>query len=145
MIKDNVGERLITLNSSVLNTPGFRAAGWAGPAAFASSLKRAHSPPIPVATAIASEYFKPSGVDAGDAEGRRGGFSDEEEGGMITGVRDDTNTIAHLRTRTSPGKRGRRRRDLNNQQGRIQHKHGEGEEDSSDLSDDSDDDGSGTR
>lgn len=105
-------------------------------------MKRAHSPPIPVAPAISSEYFKNT---AGDEESRRLGFSDEEEGGMITGVRDDTNTIAPLRHRTSPGKRGRKRGHLNNQQARIQHKHGEGEEDSSDLSDDSEEDGSGSR
>ena len=52
-IKDGVGERLITLNTGVLNNPAFRAAGWqANPA----DIKRTYSPPIP--TAIASEYFQ---------------------------------------------------------------------------------------
>ncbi|KAJ9618295.1 Component of a membrane-bound complex containing the Tor2p kinase [Taxawa tesnikishii (nom. ined.)] len=52
-IKDGVGERLITLNTSVLNSPAFRAAGWiANPA----EIRRTYSPPIP--TAIASEYFQ---------------------------------------------------------------------------------------
>ena len=49
-IKDGVGERLITLNTSVLNNAAFRSAGWtANPA----DIKRTYSPPIP--TAIDSE------------------------------------------------------------------------------------------
>ncbi|CAN9119404.1 unnamed protein product [Alternaria alternata] len=52
-IKDGVGERLINVDSSVLNSPAFRAAGWVPNAA---DIKRTYSPPIP--TAITSEYFQ---------------------------------------------------------------------------------------
>ncbi|KAJ8108256.1 hypothetical protein ONZ43_g6482 [Nemania bipapillata] len=52
-IADGVGERLITINDSFLNTAPFKAAGWRFNPAH---IKRTHSPPIP--TAIASEYFQ---------------------------------------------------------------------------------------
>ncbi|EEP81464.1 conserved hypothetical protein [Uncinocarpus reesii 1704] len=150
-IKDGVGDRLITLNSSALNTPGFRAAGWTGSAAatYAESLKRTYSPPIPVATAVSSEYFqsKNNENDANHEREHRSGFglSDNEEGGMITGVRDDTNTIAPLPHRSSPGKKGRRRRQQT-QEGAQLPRHGEVEEDdSSDLSDDSEEDVGGSK
>ncbi|EAS34358.2 stress activated MAP kinase interacting protein [Coccidioides immitis RS] len=148
-IKDGVGDRLITLNSSALNTPGFRAAGWTGSAAAAASIKRTYSPPIPIATAVASEYFQSKNENGdGKQDGDRQpdlGFSDDEEGGMITGSRDDTNTIVPLPHRSSPGKKGRRRKHQN-QPGRPHHRPGDAEEDdSSDLSDDSDDDPSGSR
>ncbi|WEW57092.1 Component of a membrane-bound complex containing the Tor2p kinase [Emydomyces testavorans] len=157
-IKDGVGDRLITLNSSVLNTPGFRAAGWSGSAAsaYAASLKRTYSPPIPVATAVASEYSfsalrnTGNGGETGDGDvedhHRSGaGFSDDEEGGMITGARNNMNAIFPLQSRLSPGKKGRRRKQQN-QPGRPHHRHGEAEEDdSSDLSDDSDEDASESR
>lgn len=76
-IKDGVGERLINVNTSVLNNPAFRAAGWAPNAA---DIKRTYSPPIP--TAVASEYFQ-----APRSAGLTGsGFGDEDdEGGMVTG------------------------------------------------------------
>ncbi|KAI2637431.1 SIN1-domain-containing protein [Xylaria nigripes] len=74
-IADGVGERLITINDSVLNTAPFKAAGWRLDPAH---IKRLHSPPIP--TAVASEYFH--------AAPRPAGFTLEdegEEGGMLTG------------------------------------------------------------
>ncbi|GAB7351815.1 hypothetical protein MBLNU459_g2382t1 [Dothideomycetes sp. NU459] len=111
-IKDGVGERLITLNTSVLNNPAFRAAGWV---ANPSDVKRTYSPPIP--TAIASEYFQ--------APPRSAGLpfrEDDEEGGMVTG-QGSHDTIAN----TPHNKRRRRKEQLE-------------EDDSSDLSDDSDDD-----
>lgn len=114
-IKDGVGERLITINDSFLNTPGFKAAGWRPNPAH---IKRTHSPPIP--TAIASEYFQAP---------RTAGFApvtldDEvEEGGMVTG--GGAGDTVGLGTAT---KRRRRREQME-------------EEDSSDLSDESDDDG----
>jgi hypothetical protein len=77
-IKDGVGERLINVNSSVLNQVGFRAAGWAPNPA---DIKRTYSPPIP--TAITSEYFqapRSAGLKAPEGFG-----DDEEEGGMVTG------------------------------------------------------------
>ncbi|KAF1344921.1 stress-activated map kinase-interacting protein-like protein [Delphinella strobiligena] len=110
--KDGVGERLITLNTSVLNNPAFRFAGWnANP----SDIKRTYSPPIP--TAIASEYFQapPRSAGLGTAFG-----DEEEEGGMVTG-QGSQDTIGI----TNHNKRRRRKEQLE-------------EDDSSDLSDDSD-------
>ena len=115
-----MGERLITVNSSVLNTPGFRAAGWSTNAA---DIKRTYSPPIP--TAITSEYFQAPPRSAGLAPGSGLG-EDEEEGGMVTGgVSNDT---------IGPGPAVKRRR-------RREHLE---EDDSSDLSDESDEDADGT-
>ncbi|KKY23830.1 putative stress activated map kinase interacting protein [Phaeomoniella chlamydospora] len=114
-IKDGVGERLITLNSSVLNTAGFRAAGWS---TNASEIKRTYSPPIP--TVLTSEYFQ------APKQGRQTpasfGEDDDEEGGMVTGGHSN-DTVA-----PAPALRRRRRKDTME------------EEDSSDLSDDSEDD-----
>lgn len=113
-IKDGVGERLITINDSFLNAPGFKAAGWRP---NPSHIKRTHSPPIP--TAITSEYFK-APKSAGLASAL---FEDDlEEGGMVTGGgAGDT---------MGPGIVTKRRRRLEQME----------EEDSSDLSDDSDED-----
>ena len=115
-IKDGVGERLITLNPAILNTPGFRAAGWS---ASSSEIKRTYSPPIP--TALASEYFN------APRPGRQTPASfgeDEEEGGMVTGG-GSNDTVG-----PGPGPMIRRRR----------RKEQAEEDDSSDLSDESDDD-----
>ncbi|KAI1986402.1 Component of a membrane-bound complex containing the Tor2p kinase [Ophidiomyces ophidiicola] len=151
-IKDGVGDRLITLNSSVFNSPGFRTSGLSrsATAAHAHAIKRTYSPPIPVATAVASEYYQ-SGSKSGNSgehgdngdeipEGERRiglGLSDEEEGGMVTGVRDDTNTSVPLPARTSPGKKPRKRRQQNQLRKLPSHIEVD-EDDSSDLSDDSD-------
>jgi hypothetical protein len=114
-IKDGVGERLINVNSSVLNQVGFRAAGWAPNPA---DIKRTYSPPIP--TAITSEYFqapRSAGLKAPEGFGE-----DEEEGGMVTGG-GSNDTVGP----TLNAKRRRRKELLE-------------EDDSSDLSDESDDD-----
>lgn len=117
-IKDGIGERLINLDSRVLNDPSFRAAGWT---ADVADIKRTYSPPIP--TAITSDYFSVPPRSAGFAPS---GFNeDEEEGGMVTG-RGSTDTVG-------PGLNLRRRRN------REQHE----EDDSSDLSDESDEDTEG--
>lgn len=112
-IKDGVGERLINVDSSVLNNAAFRAAGWVPNAA---DIKRTYSPPIP--TAITSEYFqapRSAGLKAPE------GFSDnEEEGGMVTGG-GSNDTVGPQLT----AKRRRRKEQLE-------------EDDSSDLSDESD-------
>ncbi|KAL9001431.1 MAG: hypothetical protein Q9169_000006 [Polycauliona sp. 2 TL-2023] len=119
-IKDGVGERLITVDSSILNDPSFRAAGWT---ANAADVKRTYSPPIP--TTITSEYFTAPPRSAGFPPP---GFNDEEEeGGMVTG-RGSTDTVG-------PGPTLRRRRR------REQHE----EDDSSDLSDESDDEADESR
>ena len=119
-IKDGIGERLITIDSSVLNDPSFRAAGWSTNNA---DIKRTYSPPIP--TAISSDYFAVPPRSAGFAPP---GFNDEEEeGGMVTG-RGSTETVG-----PGPNLRRRRRRE--------QHE----DDDSSDLSDESDEDIEGAR
>ncbi|KAF2634752.1 stress-activated map kinase-interacting protein-like protein [Massarina eburnea CBS 473.64] len=115
-IKDGVGERLINVDSSVLNNPAFRAAGWVPNAA---DIKRTYSPPIP--TAITSEYFqapRSAGLKAPEGFG-----DDEEEGGMVTGGGNSNDTVGP----TLNAKRRRRREQLE-------------EDDSSDLSDESDED-----
>ncbi|KAI5459971.1 stress-activated map kinase interacting protein 1-domain-containing protein [Mariannaea sp. PMI_226] len=111
-IADGVGERLLTVNDSFLNSAPFKAAGWRP---NSSHIKRTHSPPIP--TAVASEYFQAprrAGLTLEDGE-------EHEDGGMLTAGGSDT---------MGPGmafKRRRRREQME-------------EDDSSDLSDESDDD-----
>ncbi|KAJ9131670.1 Stress-activated map kinase-interacting protein 1 [Pleurostoma richardsiae] len=108
-IADGVGERLITLNESYLNSAPFKAAGWRTNPAL---IKRTHSPPIP--TAVASEYFQAP---------RQAGLTLEDEpedGGMLGGAGADAVGPSALT------KRRRRREQME-------------EEDSSDLSDESDD------
>ena len=118
-IKDGIGERLITVDSSILNDPSFRAAGWT---ADHADIKRTYSPPIP--TAVASEYFNIPPRSAGLPPP---GFNDEEdEGGMVTG-RGSNDTVG-------PGPILQRRRR------REQHD----DDDSSDLSDDSDEEDDAT-
>ncbi|CAG8954079.1 hypothetical protein HYFRA_00009181 [Hymenoscyphus fraxineus] len=113
-IADGVGERLITINDTFLNTGGFKAAGWRSNAA---NIKRTHSPPIP--TAIASEYFQAAPRSAALA-----GLEDEVElGGMVTGGGAGDTVGPGIAT-----KRRRRREQME-------------EEDSSDLSDESDEEG----
>ena len=115
-IADGVGERLITINDSFLNTAGFKAAGWRPNPA---NIKRTHSPPIP--TAIASEYFQAPPRSAGLVPNS---LEDEiEEGGLVTGGGAGDTVGPGIAT-----KRRRRREQME-------------EEDSSDLSDDSDEEG----
>ncbi|KAI1103792.1 SIN1-domain-containing protein [Jackrogersella minutella] len=112
-IADGVGERLITINDSFLNTAPFKAAGWRS---NPSHIKRTHSPPIP--TAIASEYFQAAPRSTGLT------LEDEaEEGGMLTGGGGDT---------LGPASAFKRRRERRREQME--------EDDSSDLSDESEDD-----
>ncbi|KAF2100423.1 hypothetical protein NA57DRAFT_37284 [Rhizodiscina lignyota] len=113
--RDAYPERLITVNTSVLNDPAFRAAGWAP---NASEIKRTYSPPIP--TVVTSEYFRapaPAELDAPSGFG-----DDEEEGGMVTGGGGSNDTVGPTR---DVRRRRRREREME-------------DEDSSDLSDESD-------
>ena len=115
-VKDGVSQRLIKLNSSVLDNPAFRAAGWTPSPA---DRKQTYSPPIP--TASQSEYFQgplPPKIRRLESWPEEG----EEEGGVVTGRRSNDTVGPALAT-----KRRRRREQLE-------------EDDSSDLSDDSDDD-----
>jgi target of rapamycin complex 2 subunit MAPKAP1 len=125
-IKDGVGERLISVNASVLNNPAFRAGGWATQSDKQDPGRRAYSPPIP--TAITAEYFQ-APRSAGLAAPHSGGFfgvgdEDEEEGGMVTGGGGSNDTVQGLESRA----RRRRRKEQD-------------EDDSSDLSDESEDEG----
>ncbi|KAL4968543.1 Sin1 family protein [Aspergillus stella-maris] len=137
-IKDGIGDRLINVNHSVLNTPGFRAAGWPTasanhPTQLAASIKRTYSPPIPTTTAVSSEYYNLSTRDLNDSRGF--GFGDDgedDEGGMVTG-RSTTDGIVRRNPRSE--KRLNRRQQREQQKARDIE-----EEDSSDLSDESDDD-----
>ena len=96
----------------MLNTPGFRAAGWA-----ADPGRPSHSPPIP--TAVNAEYF--SNVRPGVLLREESREDGDDEGGMITG-RKSTDTIG-----PSVNVKRRRRRE------QVE------DDDSSDLSDESDD------
>ncbi|KAJ9252427.1 hypothetical protein DTO207G8_4768 [Paecilomyces variotii] len=145
MIKDGVGERLINVNNNILNTPGFRAAGWSSISAnpttqsVAAQIKRTYSPPIPTAGAVASEYYQFARNEEGENGERGFGFGDEgedEEGGMVTGGGGGTYTFG-VRHHGRGGKRNRRR---DRQQQEQRHREAE-EEDSSDLSDESDEEG----
>ncbi|SLM39380.1 stress activated map kinase interacting protein [Lasallia pustulata] len=120
-IKDGVGERLINVDSSILNNPGFRAAGWS---TNGTDIKRTYSPPIP--TAITSDYFQapPRSAGLGPASF---GDDEEEEGGMVTGG-GTTDTVGP----PSVVKRRRRREQQE-------------DDDSSDLSDESDEDTEGAQ
>ena len=85
-VHDGVGERLINLNTAVLNNPAFRAAGWFPDT---SAQKRCYSPPIPTTGAgVRSEYFqaprKATGVNLED---------EDVEGGMVTGQIGSEDTI----------------------------------------------------
>lgn len=74
-MKDGVGERLITVNPTALNVPGFRNAGWGNPA----EIRRTHSPPIPVGTS--TEYFAAPPQSAGEPPI---GFNDGDDDGAKT-------------------------------------------------------------
>ena len=118
-IKDGVGERLINVDSGILNDSSFRAAGWS---AETADIKRTYSPPIP--TAITSDYFAAPPRSAGLSPGAFG--EEDEDGGMITGHGSSEtvgpNPLTRKRRKTQPE-----------------------EDDSSDLSDESDEDVDGTQ
>ena len=112
-IKDGVGERLINVNSSVLNNAAFRASGWQP---NASDIRRTYSPPIP--TAVTAEYFQaPRSMSLPDR-----GMGDDDEGVMHGGVGSNETVGPTLNT-----KRRRRKEQME-------------QDDSSDLSEDSEDD-----
>ena len=141
MIKDGVGDRLINVNNAVLNSPGFRGAGWSSGYTnnqnAAASIKRTYSPPIPTTNAVSSEYYRIANR-AGDTFGDDG---EDEEGGMVTGK--GTSDMVGPRHHGRGGKKARRK---DRQQQEQQKQQGDAEEDdSSDLSDESDDDGDMTQ
>lgn len=103
---------MISVNSSILNTPGFRAAGWT-----VDNAQPTHSPPIP--TAINTEYFQATSGILLREESRE---DDDDEGGMVTGRKSNDTIGPRLNL-----KRRKRREQIE-------------DDDSSDLSDESDDD-----
>ncbi|KAJ5993867.1 hypothetical protein N7451_009591 [Penicillium sp. IBT 35674x] len=146
-IKDGIGDRLINVNNSVLNTPGFRAAGWStastnNNASSASSLKRTYSPPIPTTAAVSSEYYRLAVRDANAARDELQGLGledgEEDEGGMVTGK--STVDITARRPQDRAAKKKLRR----DRQQEVQRQADAEDDDSSDLSD-SDDDGDNLR
>lgn len=54
-VKDSVGERLINLNQNVFNVPGYKIAGWPRPSETENYNRRAYSPPIPAGGT--TDYF----------------------------------------------------------------------------------------
>ncbi|KAJ5925083.1 hypothetical protein N7454_007722 [Penicillium verhagenii] len=146
-IKDGIGDRLINVNNSVLNTPGFRAAGWStvtnnNNASSASSLKRTYSPPIPTTAAVSSEYYRLAVRDANAARDELHGLGledgEEDEGGMVTGKSTMDITARKNQDRAAKKKLRRER------QQEVQRHAAAEDDDSSDLSD-SDDDGDNLR
>lgn len=93
-IHDGVGERLINLNTSVLNNAAFRAAGWTPDNA---ALKRCYSPPIPSTGAgVSSAYFQVPGRSTRQGVRLEDGNADDEDGGrrgMVSGVIGSEDTI----------------------------------------------------
>ncbi|CAG7983995.1 unnamed protein product [Penicillium salamii] len=142
-IKDGIGDRLINVNDSVLNTPGFRAAGWSTASAFpnthsSSHLKRTYSPPIPTTANVSSEYYKLAERNARPSRDNKQGLGledGEDDGGMVTG-KSHTDMTARRHHARNGKKKSRRER-----QQEVQRQAVAEEDDSSDLSDDSDDDG----
>ncbi|KAK5303299.1 Component of a membrane-bound complex containing the Tor2p kinase [Exophiala xenobiotica] len=115
-VKDGIAERLVSVNNSVLNSPGFRAAGWS-----ADPVQRTYSPPIP--TSINTDYFQ----NGADLQLLNSQGDEEEEGGLVTGrVSNDT---------IGPAFNARRRR-------RKEHVE---DDDSSDLTDESEEEAEGAQ
>jgi hypothetical protein len=143
-IKDGIGDRLINVNDSVLNTPGFRAAGWSTAAAYpnthsSSHLKRTYSPPIPTTANVSSEYYRLAERNAKPQRHELQGLGledGEDDGGMVTGSKSHMDMTARRNHARGGKKKTRRER-----QQEVQRQVEAEDEDSSDLSDDSEDDG----
>ncbi|EPS28271.1 hypothetical protein PDE_03217 [Penicillium oxalicum 114-2] len=137
-IKDGIGDRLINVNNSVLNTPGFRAAGWSTASSTTHHVKRTHSPPIPTTAAVSSEYYRLAVRDANAARNELQGLGledgDDEEGGLVTG-KNNVDVIA----RRHHGRTGKKKSRRERQEETLRSAEMDGE-DSSDLSDESDED-----
>lgn len=135
----------------MLNTPGFRAAGWVPTSANATTtqengslIKRTYSPPIPTTANVSSEYYRfARHVELNDGDGLSiGEDGDEDEGGMVTGGGGGSTYTFGAKHHGKSARKNRRRERPN----QIAQRPGEGEDDdSSDLSDESDDEGEFTR
>lgn len=178
-IKDGVGDRLINVNSSILNSPCFRSAGWSATAdPNAAHIKRTHSPPIPTATTVGEQYAgsgsqstarrgggSGSGTVRNEAITREGSYAGEDtlqlgnRSGTAADEDDDeeitlnTNGItglgfSNIMRQTHKKKSSHtdlRRRGRQKVSSRRPVTPGEAEEDSSDLSDESDEETSRQR
>lgn len=148
-IKDGIGDRLINVNNSILNTPGFRAAGWVPTSANATTtttesgslVKRTYSPPIPTTANVASEYYRfARHTELNDGDGLNIDDAEEDEGGMVTGGGGGSTYALGIKHHGKSARKNRRR----DRQIPVIQRVGE-DEDSSDLSDESDDEGDFTR
>ncbi|KAF3482743.1 target of rapamycin complex 2 subunit [Arthroderma uncinatum] len=175
-IKDGVGDRLINVNSSILNSPCFRSAGWSVAAdPNAAHIKRTHSPPIPTATAVGAQYaahnaarrnnFNGGGGGGGaeviNGDGSFGGEDTLQLGtGRATAADDEEDEEITLNTEGMAGlgftnivRQAYKKKGSRQELGRRGHAKnsrrpvtpGDGEEDSSDLSDESDEETSRQR
>lgn len=105
----------------------------------AAQVKRTYSPPIPTTAAVSSEYYRLAVRDANAARDELQGLGledgEDDEGGMVTG-KSNVDVTGRRHHGRSGKKKGRRDRQPEAQ------RHAEPEdEDSSDLSDDSDEEG----
>ncbi|KAK6341247.1 hypothetical protein TWF696_008333 [Orbilia brochopaga] len=121
-MKDGIGERLINLNQNVFNVPGYKIAGWPRPSETENYNRRAYSPPIPAGGS--TDYF--AGLPRSAALDRSKLEEDELE--------DDSKTIGRGATVGSHGslRNFHRQSDHNRSLSQAE------DEDSSDLTDESD-------
>ncbi|KAK6501630.1 hypothetical protein TWF481_009465 [Arthrobotrys musiformis] len=122
-VKDNVGERLINLNQNVFNVPGYKIAGWPRPSETENYNRRAHSPPIPAGGS--TDYF--AALPRSAALERPKIFDDEDSESKTMGKGAAAGSHGSLRNfhRQSDQQRS-------GSAGRVE------DDDSSDLSDESD-------
>lgn len=135
----------------MLNTPGFRAAGWVPTSGNATTttqengslIKRTYSPPIPTTANVASEYYRfARHTELQDGDGLSIDDGEEDEGGMVTGGGGGSTYALGIKHHGRSPRKNRRR----DRQVPVIQRAREGEdEDSSDLSDESDDEGDLTR
>ncbi|KAJ6263238.1 hypothetical protein Dda_1799 [Drechslerella dactyloides] len=123
-MKDGIGERLINLNQNVFNVPGYKIAGWPRPAEIENYTRRAYSPPIPAGGS--TDYF--AGLPRSAALERSKLALEEDE------LEDDSKTIGRGATVGSHGSLRNFHRQSEQNRSLSQAE----DEDSSDLTDESD-------
>ncbi|KAF3924915.1 hypothetical protein ABW21_db0207551 [Orbilia brochopaga] len=121
-MKDGIGERLINLNQNVFNVPGYKIAGWPRPSETENYNRRAYSPPIPAGGS--TDYF--AGLPRSAALDRSKLEEDELD--------DDSKTIGRGATVGSHGSL----RNFHRQSDHTRSLSQAEDEDSSDLTDESD-------
>lgn len=104
-------------------------------------MKRTYSPPIPTTANVASEYYRfARHTELNDGDGLSIDDAEEDEGGMVTGGGGGSTYALGIRHHGKSARKNRRR----DRQIPVIQRVGE-DEDSSDLSDESDDEGDFTR